>query len=90
MSKFQKALVFFLKLAAEQREYEGKTKNYVVEKKEDAPKGAKYRRKVVYDKNGYKHVLTLAKVGDKWVVTSVWHPKDEPHAAKVRSKLKEL
>ena len=90
MSKFQDALVFFLKLAAEQRKYEGKTKNYVVEKKEDAPADAEYRRKVVYDKDGHKHVLTLAKVGDKWVLTSIWHSKDEPHAAKVRSKLKEL
>jgi hypothetical protein len=90
MSKVKDALVFFLKLAAEQREYEGKTKNYVVEKKEDAPADAEYRRKVVYDKNGHKHVLTLAKVGDKWKVTSIWHSKDEPHAAKVRSKLKEL
>jgi hypothetical protein len=90
MSKLQDALVFLIKLAAEKREYEGKTKNYVVEKKDDAPGATEYRRKVVYDKNGHKHVLTLAKVGDKWKVTSIWHSKDEPHAAKVRSKLEEL
>jgi len=66
-------------------------KNYVIEKLRNAPKGAKYRRKVVYDKDGYRHILNIAiyktKSGKrKTMVTSIWHPKDEPKAKKLLEK----
>lgn len=90
MSKFAQSLVRFLKVAEEKREYEGKTDNYVVERVSNAPKDADYRRKVVYDKDGYKHILTLAKVDGKWKVTSIWHEKSEPHARKASKNLEKL
>jgi len=72
------------------KEYEpGKeyVKEYITEKD---PKGvSKWRRKVVYDKNGYKHVLTIAiKSNGKTEATSILHPKEEPKAKKVIKGLK--
>ena len=81
--------------------YVEETPNYVVQKiRKDPPDAIKYRRKVVYDKHGYRHLLTIAVVsrkgkrGGRTVLTSIWHPKREPKAqdllrlAKRRGKLK--
>jgi len=69
-------------------------KNYIVEKIREVPssaKNVKYRRKVIYDKDGYRHILNIAiyktKSGKtKTLVTSIWHPKDEPKARRLAKK----
>jgi hypothetical protein len=63
------------------------TKNYVVEDYKNPPKKfiSKYRRKTIIDKDGTRHLLTIAflnklgrKVtGHKSIMTSLWHPKTE-------------
>jgi len=77
------------------------TKNYIIQVV-NQPKGKKvrgYRRKIVYDKHGYRHVLNLAIVCEskkdsktgrkcKTMVTSIWHPKDEPKAKQLKEKAK--
>jgi len=72
--------------------FEGKTKNYVVSEKNKpiAPEKGVWRRKVVYDKHGYKHVVTLNCYKGKCTVTSIWHEKQEPHAKKKYKHLKWL
>jgi len=64
------------------------TENYVIERFEppEEKSAVKYRRKVVYDKQGYRHLLTIAILprkgerGGRTIVTSIWHPKEEPRA----------
>jgi hypothetical protein len=60
--------------------------NYIVQKINRNPSDAvKYRREEIYDKHGYRHLLTVAvRKGGKTVVTSIWHPKDEPKARKLK------
>jgi hypothetical protein len=65
------------------------SKNYVIEDLKDKPAEEDietYRRKVVYDKDGNRHLLNLAilKNGKGTQVTSIWHDKKE---ASARSKL---
>jgi hypothetical protein len=83
-----------IKLAAQEakHKWEGKTKNYVVEKLNPPPgkKGIKWRRKVVRDKHGYKHIVNLACKGGKCVATSLWHEKNEPMAKKAKKRLPKL
>ncbi len=85
-----------LKLAAAKssRKWEGKTPNYAVESLKDIPESEQdsytWRRKVVYDKQGHRHVINLACRGGKCQATSIWHPKSEPMAQKARKNLKQL
>lgn len=72
------------------------TKNYIIQVIRDLKKKPKaYRRKVIYDKDGYRHILNLAIICEKkgrknckTVATSIWHPKDEPKARKLKEKAK--
>jgi len=71
--------------------YVEETPNYIIQKiRKDPPDAIKYRREEVYDKDGYRHLLTVAVVsrkgkrGGRTVVTSIWHPKDEPKARKLK------
>jgi hypothetical protein len=70
------------------------TKNYVVEDFKDKPKEnfiSKWRRKVIFDKMGRRHLLNLAilnktgreSLGKKEVATSLWHPKEEKKAQNI-------
>lgn len=60
------------------------TKNYVVEKYPDIEKDKilGYRKKVIIDRNGLKHLVNLAIVRDgnktKTVATSFWRSKESP------------
>lgn len=66
------------------------SKNYIIQDFENPKKSqiAKYRSKVVVDKNGKKHILRFAILnkkgkkisGKKTSLTSVWHPKEEESA----------
>lgn len=61
------------------------TKNYIVSDYKNPPeKDVKaYRRKVIYDKDGLKHIITVAILkkkgpkGGRTRITSIWHPKKE-------------
>lgn len=69
-------------------------RNYIIEKINEVPSSAKdvkYRRKVVYDKDGYRHILNIAIYKTKnnkrkTLVTSIWHPKEEPKAKELARK----
>ncbi len=75
----------------EKRKWEVETDNYVVERLKRIPKSEqknyKWRRKVVYDKHGYRHIINLACRGGKCVATSIWHPKEEPMARRAAKKV---
>lgn len=74
--------------AKRKRKWEKETENYVIERLREIPKSErrfyKWRRKVIVDKEGHRHVLTLACRGGKCVATSLWHPKYEPMARKAK------
>ena len=70
------------------------TKNYVVEDFKGKPQEnfiSKWRRKVIFDKSGSRHLLNLAilnragreSLGKKEVATSLWHPKEEKKAQNI-------
>ena len=73
------------------RDWEYETENYVVERLKEIPKSQRkfyqWRRKVIYDKDGYKHVITLACRGGKCVATSIWHEKGEPMARRAAKRV---
>jgi hypothetical protein len=65
------------------------SKNYIIEDLKDKPANTDietYRRKVIYDKDGNRHLLNIAilKNGKGTKVTSIWHDKKE---ASAKSKL---
>ncbi|MEM3452035.1 MAG: hypothetical protein QW835_00210 [Candidatus Hadarchaeum sp.] len=56
------------------------SKNYVIEDYPNPPKSkvARYRRKIIYDKEGQRHIATIAVLKDGSTrLTSLWHPKTE-------------
>lgn len=81
-------LLAFFKLASSRRKrnWEVETENYVVEQLRRVKNKDSYqwRRKVVKDKHGYRHIINLACKNGKCVATSVWHPKNEPMAQKAK------
>ncbi|MDD4081880.1 MAG: hypothetical protein PHD05_00700 [Sphaerochaetaceae bacterium] len=70
------------------------SKNYIIQDLKDHPPKEQiktYKRKVVYDKDGNKHLLNIAilKNGKGTKVTSVWHDKDEKSARVILKRWKE-
>lgn len=69
------------------------SKNYIIEKFKDRPPKKDidtYRRKVVYDRDGNKHILNLAvlKNNKGTKLTSIWHTKKEGSARAMLNRLK--
>lgn len=77
--------------AEKERDWEVETENFVVERLKKIPKSErknyKWRRKVIIDRHGHRHILNLACRGGKCVATSIWHPKEEPLAAKAAKRV---
>ncbi|MFA7202816.1 MAG: hypothetical protein WC188_03795 [Candidatus Caldatribacteriota bacterium] len=70
------------------------SKNYIIQNLKNKPPKEDietYRKKVVYDKDGNKHLLNLAilKNGKGTKLTSIWHDKKEGSAKSMLSKWKE-
>ncbi len=81
------------KLSKEHVEKVEVSKNYIIQDLKDKPPKEDietYRRKVVYDRDGNKHILNLAilKNGKGAKVTSIWHTKKEDSARSMLNRLK--
>lgn len=67
------------------------TPHYVVEDYKNPPKKKilRIRNKKIKDKHGYEHIIKIAFLkSGKSVPLSLWHPKEEPKAQKLKSKAK--
>jgi hypothetical protein len=68
------------------------SKNYIIQDLKDRPPESEistYRRKVVFDKQGNKHIITLAiKRGGGTKATSIWHTKKEGSARSMLNRTK--
>ena len=82
----------FEALAADKVDKVEVSRNYIIQDLKDRPPESEistYRRKVVFDKQGNKHIITLAiKKGGGTKATSIWHTKKEGSARSMLSRLK--
>jgi hypothetical protein len=85
-------LYLFEALAADKVEKVEVSKGYIIQDLKDRPPESEistYRRKIIFDKDGNKHIITLAILkGGGTKATSIWHTKKEGSARSMLSRMK--